>query len=181
MKLHIDGKWVDAQTNQTLLDLVIQLSLFSDRLSDRPLAAKISGEVFTLNYIPVRQQEKDPDRPSIRRAMASSQGEIQLLRYTDPSGKDVYVRSAQFVLFLAVRQLWPQAKAKMNCTVGSGLYVEVESCPDFSAERLKAYVTELVKRDIPLNRRRVTTDFARNYFREQGQEDKARLLSWRTA
>ena len=181
MELYIDGLKITASAGQSLRDLVKELGLDSERLSQRPLAAKIAGEVFTLNYIPVREQEVSSERASIRRAMASSNGQIQLLRYADDAGRDTYTRTAQFVLFLAVRQLWPDAVAKMNCTVGSGLYISVKGAKEFSAEKVRTQVAELVCRDIPLLRRRVTTQSAEAYYRNDGQLDKAELLRWRAA
>ena len=76
MKLTIDGKTITAQPDMTLLALVRQLGLDSDRLSQRPLAAKLAGEVFNLNYIPVRIADVCQERPSIRRAMAASDGKV---------------------------------------------------------------------------------------------------------
>ena len=179
MKLMIDGRCIQAQTGQSLLELVKQLGLEGKTLKDRPLAAKIAGEVFTLNYIPQREQDRDPERPSLRRAMAASNGEVRLLRYDDPAGKECYIRTAQFVIFLAMRQLWPKARAKMNCTLGSSVYIEVLGAEDFSASRLKSQVAELIGREIPLIRRRVSLQTAIDRFSREGQTDKARLLSWR--
>ena len=178
MELRIDGIPVNPQPGQTLLDLIKQLNLDSPSLSLRPLAAKIAGEVFNLNYIPVRNSDIQQERPSIRRAMAASNGEVALLRYTDPAGKDVYARTAQFVIFLALRELWPDARAKMNCTVGRALFVQV-FCDSFSATELKKAVMNLVQQDIPLLRRRVSTKEAITRYHAQGQTDKARLLSIR--
>ena len=116
-----------------------------------PLAAKIAGRVFTLNYIPVRQKDIDtPERSSVRKAMAASDGKVTLLRYSDPTGRDAYRRTAQFVLFLAIRRLWPEARAKMNCTVGSGLYVKVIGATDFSSDKLKEEVWKIVAENIVL-------------------------------
>ena len=92
MKLQIDGYEIVANPGQTLLELVQNLNLDRDILSKRPLAAKIAGEVFNLNYVPVRVSELSQDRPSIRRAMAASGGQISLLYYQDPTGRDVYER-----------------------------------------------------------------------------------------
>ena len=103
MKLVIDGREIIARPGESLLDIVKQMGLFTGRLSADPLVAKIAGEVFTLNYIPVRQKDTGPDRSSIRRAMAASGGQVHLLRYGDPTGREVYNRTAQFVLFLAIR------------------------------------------------------------------------------
>ena len=80
MLLRIDGHCVEAQPEQSLLQIVRQLGMDSSELSGRPLAAKIAGEVFTLNYVPVRKKDMDQDRPSMRRAMAASGGEVRLLR-----------------------------------------------------------------------------------------------------
>ena len=179
MTLYIDGKAIEPRPNMTLRDLVAELGFDTNKLSTRPLAAKIAGEVFNLNYIPVRQKDADADRPSMRQAMAASNGQVRLLRFSDSAGKEVYTRTAQFVIFLALHRLWPDAKAKMNCTLGSGLFVAVTNCEDFSATALKEEMQRIVSQDIPLVRHRVTTESAMEAFRRNGHEDKARLLSWR--
>ena len=179
MNLHLDNHTVIVKPGQRLLDLIRQEGLDDPKLSLRPIAAKIAGEVFTLNYVPLRQKDVDSDRPSIRRAMAASQGQVHLLRCTDPAGRECYLRTAQFVIFLALRQLWPGVRAKMNCTLGSSVYIQVYDCEDFSAEKLKQRMQELVDQDIPLIRRRVPLKAAVDHYRRDGQQDKARLLSWR--
>ena len=181
MKLWIDGYEVTARPGQSLLEIVKELGLVTGKLSTDPLVARIAGEVFTLNYIPLRHKDALPETPNTRRAMAASGGKIRLIRYADPAGKDTYVRTAQFVIFLAFYRLWPNARAKMNCTLGPGLYIEVQNAPDFSAERLKAEIADIVARDIPLQRRRVSTADAIAYFESRGSDDKARLLKCRTA
>ena len=181
MKLQIDGRQIQAMPGASLLELVKQLGLDAPELSRRPLAAKIAGEVFTLNYIPVRQRDGDTERSSIRRAMAASDGEVRLLRYGDEAGKECYLRTAWFVIFLAIRQLWPKASAKTSCTLGSNLYIEVMGVPDFSPERLKEHIAQLVAQDIPLIRRRVPLTEAMERYEADAQPDKTRLLSWRQA
>ena len=179
MKLTIDGNAVTLQPGQTLLEVVQRLSLDSQHLSERPLAAKIAGEVFTLNYIPLR--EKDMTRTGTRAAMAASDGNIKLLYYTDAAGKELYTRTAQFVVFLALRRLWPNAKAKIHCTIGSGLFFELEKGEDYSLERLEQEIRSIIAADIPLIRSRTTTQRAMAYFAANGRADKARLLADRKA
>ena len=179
MYLTIDGKKIQAKPEQSLLDLVRELGLDGTGLREKPLAAKIAGEVFTLNYIPVRQKDVDTERPSIRRAMAAADGVVRLLRYGDEAGKACYLRTARFVIFLALRQLWPDAVCKMNCTLGSSVYIQVEGVSDFSVARLKERISELVTQDIPLIRRRVPLAEAIDRYTSDGQADKARLLAWR--
>ena len=146
MYLTIDGKKIQAKPQQSLLDLIRELGLTGNSLLQKPLAAKIAGEVFTLNYIPVRQQDADADRPSMRRAMAASGGEVRLLRYCDEAGKECYLRTAWFVIFLALRQLWPEAVCNMNCTLGSSVFIQVMGAQNFSAAALKKRILEIVEK-----------------------------------
>lgn len=180
MQMRLDGVNVHAQPGQSLLDLVRLLGMDSEKFSDRPLAAKLAGEVFNLNYIPVRDLS-DADPSTLRRAVRASGGNASLIRYADPSGRDIYTRTSQFVIFLALRQLWPNARAKMDCTVGNALFVEVQEADDFDPSRLKEKIEDLVRQDIPLLRRRIATDEAKRLFAADGQTDKATLLSWREA
>ena len=179
MKLKIDGMDVIAEPGESLLDILKRIGMAGDKLSNMPIAAKIAGEVFNLNYIPVRLADPERERPSIRRAMAASGGVIQLLRLTDPAGRDVYDRTTQFVVFLAIHQLWPDSRPKMGCTVGPALFVEMTNAPEFSAQLLKQKVLEIQNQNIPLIRQRITTAEAIERFQAAKQDDKAKLLSWR--
>ena len=178
MDLRIDGYHISPRVGQTLLELIRELKLDTPALSRRPLAAKIAGEIFTLNYIPVREQDVQ-ERSTIRRAMEASKGEVRLLTIGDEAGREVYTRTAQFVIFLAIRELWPQATAKISCTLGSSVYIQVEQAEDFSVTRLKEKVSEIVAAGIPLIRKRISLDEAVAHYTREGQTDKARLLKWR--
>ena len=179
MDLRIDGYHISPKAGQTLLELIRELGLDSKTLSSRPLAAKIAGEVFTLNYIPLREKDAS-ERSTIRRAMEASGGEVHLLRYSDGAGQEVYTRTAQFVIFLAIRQLWPEAVAKISCTLGRSVYIQVQNAPEFSVSVLKNRVGEIIGENVPLVRRRVSLESAIARYRAEGQMDKANLLKYRT-
>ena len=180
MKLVIDGREVTVRADQTLLDIISEMGLVTGKLSTDPIAAKIGGDIFTLNYIPLRSKDVRPDSERVREAVAASGGVVRLIRYSDPQGQEVYARTAQFVLFLAIHRLWPKADAKMSFTVGSGLYVKVSGAPDFSAEVLRETVDKIALENIPLTRKRITTAEAIENYKRRGENDKARLLSYRT-
>lgn len=179
MLLSIDGKKIQANPNQSLHALIHELNLDGTQLRDAPLAAKIAGEVFTLNYIPVRLRDSELDTPVVRRAMAASNGEVKLLRYADASGKDVYVRSMLYVVFLAIRKLWPKAEAKVSCTLGNSMYITISGSECVDVLRLKAAIRELVEEDFSFWRIRMSREAAVAAFEKQNQPDKARLLAWR--
>ena len=180
MKLTIDGREVTIRADQSLLDIIREMGLVTGKLSTDPIAAKIAGDVFTLNYIPLREKDVRRDSERVREAVAASDGVVRLIRYSDPAGQEVYTRTAQFVLFLAIEQLWPEAEAKMSFTVGCGLYVKVSGANNFSAEALRERVDKIVEEDIPLFRHRISTKEAIEYYTKNGQDDKARLLGYRT-
>ncbi len=178
MELKINGIMVTPRPDQSLYEMIDELGLFHGRLSTDPIAAKIAGRVFTLNFVPLRQQSED-ERGSIRRAMAASDGNVTLLRYSDPPGAEAYTRTAQFIIFLAIGRLWPKARAIMACTVGSGLYIKVTGVDDFSSERLRAEIESIVAENFTLRRRRIGTKNAIAYYRENGRLDQAHLLKYR--
>ena len=180
MKLIIDGVEVETKVDQSLLEIIREMGLVTGKLSTDPIAAKIGGDIFTLNYIPLRSKDVKKDYERMRVALANSDGRVHLIRYTDQQGYEVYTRTAQFVLFLAIRSLWPRADATMSFTVGSGLYIKVSGAEGFSAEVLREKVDKIVSEDIPLIRKRITTEEAIKYYHLRGEADKARLLSYRT-
>ena len=179
MKLIIDGREIIAEAGESLLDLSKRLGYTVGKLSSDPIVAKIAGRVFTLNYIPVRHKDVTHEKTSVRTAMAASDGVVNLIRYSDPAGRDAYTRTAQFVLFLALGKLWPKALGSMNCTIGQGLYIKVKGAPDFSVDALEKEVERIVGEDFPLIRRRIATKELIEYYEKCGQEDKAELLSYR--
>ena len=178
MKLIIDNIPCEALPGESLYDIVKRLGFVNGQLSNDPIVAKIAGRVFTLGYIPVREKDITPERKTIRTAMSASGGVVKLLRYSDPQGREAYTRTAQFVIFLAIETLWPKSEAKMSCTVGTGIYFKVTGC-DFSVERLKEKINEIIAADLPLTRRKVPTADAIAYYEKQGFDDKAKLLRYR--
>ncbi|HQQ40349.1 MAG TPA: nucleoside kinase, partial [Clostridia bacterium] len=148
-----------------------------------PLAANIAGETFTLNYVPVREQEtKSAQRPTLRRALRASNGEVTLLRYDSARGNRVYERTMLFVFLLAMRKRYPKTRVRINYAVGAGLYTNVGDNMCLSpgeVEGIKQEMRAIVNADLTLERKRVDIDDAIDFFSADGQEDKVRLLQWR--
>ncbi|MBQ7407960.1 MAG: nucleoside kinase [Clostridia bacterium] len=178
MKLIIDGHPITAKYGQTLLDLAKQLGLVKGKLSTDPIVAKFAGKIFTLNYRPVT---KNPDEEiiEVKAAVKAAKGKVKLIRYSDPLGKEAYTRTAQFIIFLAMNRLWPNAQTKMSCSVGAGLYFKVIGAEDFCEKKLKNEVKKIVEEDLVLKRKTTSTKAAIENFAKKGQHDKARLLFYR--
>lgn len=185
MQISIDGQVIEAAAGDRLVDLIRRLGLDTDSLKTRPLAADIAGEVFTLNYVPLRGVEHDeaPSTQRMRRAIAKGGGKVRLIRYNEARGKAVYERTMLFVFFLAMRELFPNAKARVNHAVGAGLDIDIHADEPFGedeVELLREKCRAIVDADYPLERKRLDIRDAIELFERDGQEDKVRLLSWRS-
>ncbi len=183
MQLTIDGRPIEAQPGDSLLCLVKALGLDTDRLSTRPLAARIAGETFTLNYVPVRPESgRRAPQVNTRRALRASNGEVSLIRYDSARGHRVYERTMLFVYLMAVKKLFPAARVIIEYAVGAGLYSTIEKEPALSEAdtvRIKREAKRIARADYKLERKRLDIDDAIEFFERDGQPDKVRLLQWR--
>jgi uridine kinase len=184
MQILIDSIPAEVRTGESLLDIIRRLGLDTDSLKTRPIAADIAGEVFTLNYVPMRQKEQG-DAPTtfrMRKAIRKGSGEVKLIRYGESRGRAIYERTIIYIFFLAMRELFPAAHAKVNYAIGPSLDISVELEPQFTpddVETIRAKMREIVEADFPLLRKRLDIDEAIQFFERDGQEDKVRLLKWR--
>ena len=66
MEIRINGVPTEAKAGESLLDIIRRLGLDTLSLKTRPIAADIAGEVFTLNYIPLREKEQGDNPTTFR-------------------------------------------------------------------------------------------------------------------
>jgi len=165
MRLDIDGMICELETGKTILDAVKRFDLDSKMLKDRPLAAQIGGEIFSLRYMPKKDTK------------------LHLLHYGEDLGKKVYERTLLFIFILAMRRLYPEIRVKVRYSIGTGLYITLhEGKEAFDESRVLALESEMryiVRQKLPLERRRISIDDAVELFEKDGQQDKANLLKWR--
>lgn len=164
MRLKIDGQPVEIREGESIYAAVVKLGLEGASLSVRPLAAQIGGEVYSLRYTPHHEVS------------------IRLLRYCEDAGRRVYEYTAQFVLLLAARRIFPGAKIKVCYALDAGIYITVDKTPALTHADVHALELEshrIAALDLPLVRRRLDIKDAIEFFENDGQIDKVRLLKWR--
>ncbi len=179
MLLKLDGTEVAARPDETLLTLIERAGLNIGALRDRPLAAQIGGEIFSLHYAPVRMRE---GKETMRRHVALCGGDVKLLRIGDAQGWRLYRRTLQLILICAVRRLFPGARAQVQHTLSNGLFITLEKSPALTEKDVRAIYEEcgkIVAADLPLKRERIKRQEALDYFADDGQLDKVRLFQWR--
>ncbi|MCR5808485.1 MAG: nucleoside kinase [Clostridiales bacterium] len=164
MKVTIEGLPFEMRQGQTIMEAAEAIGLMGSGVKDRPIAARIGGEIFNLAYTPLYEAS------------------VSLLRYGDEGGSRVYERTLQFVLIMCVRKLFADARVFVKYSLGDGLYMTIEKEPEFSPEDmllLKEEMRSVIKRDLKLVRKRMSISDALSFFEKDGQLDKAALLKWR--
>jgi len=102
-----------------------------------------------------------------------------MLKYEE--NRRIYERSVRLILLLAVRDVCPGARVRIEHSIGAGVYMNVSGVSLTSAlvRRIEARMHEIAQADLPIIRSRWTRAQAIEYFDAQGQEDTVRLLSYR--
>lgn len=107
--------------------------------------------------------------------------DVEFLDISSPSGLRTYTRSLFFVLYKAVRDLYPDARLRIDTPVAGGYYCRLRF-PDKRAvtpeicEALLKRMREIVVENIPFHRHTCPTEEAVERFRADGLESKAKLL-----
>lgn len=117
--------------------------------------------------------------------------EVRFLTLADPHGEAVYRKSLAFLLVKAVRDLYPECGFTVEHSIGNGYYCTFSNCQttDIDATVLKVDDTVLkgieehmhgmIRRDIPLTRRKIGYVEACELLESSGQPDKLNLLRFR--
>lgn len=164
MIINIEKKPCDIRQGETIMEAAGKLGLMGSGVSDRPLAARIGGEIFNLSYTPMHEVDVD------------------LLHFDDEEGVRVYERTLQFVLIMCMRKLFPGARVFVRYSLGKGVYMTVDKDPAFSEAdmaELKREMERVTAADYRLVRKRMSISEALAFFEKDGQNDKAKLLKWR--
>ncbi|MBQ1946378.1 MAG: nucleoside kinase [Clostridia bacterium] len=108
--------------------------------------------------------------------------ELTPITFAHEEGRRIYERSLRFILLLAVHRCYPEARVRIEHSIGFGLYFELEGKRVTQSDTLKIEDTmrEIVHEDLPFIRNKWSRQQAIDYFTALGWKDKADLLSYRT-
>ncbi|MBN1679699.1 MAG: nucleoside kinase [Anaerolineae bacterium] len=109
---------------------------------------------------------------------------IELVKTDSGDGGRIYRRSLAFLLTVAATELFPDAQIEINYSLPSGAYFcNVRGRDPFSAEEIESIKTrmqEIVAENEPITRHEVKLEDAVELFKTCGDDDKVRLLEFRT-
>ena len=164
----------------------IRIQLPGDRIYDGPagvVVGTLPGAGEDENGLPHLAALVNNNVASLSYGVAIN-ATVRFLTMADPHGWRVYRRSLSFLLAKAVRDLYPESTFTLEHSFGGGLYCTFkqnhrDGIAREQLDALKAHMTELVKRDIPITRHKVSFEDAVREFQAAGQTDKLNLLQFR--
>jgi uridine kinase len=130
------------------------------------LGAKINNRVKSLNY------------------KVYSNKVINFFDASNPSGDAMYNRSLNFLLYKAVKDLYPEEDIIIKHSISGGRYCEFENSEfivdEDVARNIESRMKELVVQNLPFVRRTLLTEEAIAKYQEQKLLDKEKLLKHRS-
>jgi uridine kinase len=106
---------------------------------------------------------------------------IRFIDYSHPDGQRMYIRSLFFILYAAVRELYPQARLKIDHAISRGYYCEIEGLgiefSDTCVHDIKTLMHDIVATDFPFERKGKQLSTVLTEYAESNLVDKVRLYS----
>ena len=106
-------------------------------------------------------------------------GTLEWVTLNTGEGTEVLRHSTSHVMAQAVQSLFPEAKITIGPAIKDGFYYDFDLDRSFSPEdfsRIEAKMKEIVERDLPIVRRSVSREEARQLFAERGENYKIELI-----
>jgi uridine kinase len=163
IQLHLpDGRALTGPRGATVGEF---LHIVKDDFSAPIVAAIINNELHELTYL------------------IEAESSVHPVTMDTADGARIYRRSLVFLLEMAFADLFPKGKLTIDHSVSSGGYFcQVTGRGQLSQSELDAldvHMRELIKENLPFERREVPLEEAMNYFKKLKFNDKVRLLAHR--
>ncbi len=130
-------------------------------LAKAALAGKVNGQLVDLSHV------------------ITDDTEVTIITDKDEAGLEVIRHSSAHLLAQAVKQLFPTAQVTIGPVIDDGFYYDFAFERAFTPEDLtaiEARMQELVKQAIPVQRSEMSRDEAIAFFRDMGEEYKAKII-----
>ncbi len=104
---------------------------------------------------------------------------VSIVTEKDPLALEVIRHSTAHLLAQAVKSLFPTAQVTIGPVIDDGFYYDFAFGRPFTPDdliRIEEKMAELVKQDLPVIRRVISRDEAIKFFRELGEEYKAKII-----
>jgi len=135
---------------------------FQVKLANPIIGALVNNKVKELSFVFVKTKK------------------VEFIDYSHPDGLRLYVRSLFYILYAAVREVFPQVKLKMMHGISRGYYCELAGLnrpiTDSDIFAIKSEMQLLVHKDIPFEKIGLPTEEAVEICKKQNLLFKAKLF-----
>jgi len=104
---------------------------------------------------------------------------VEFIDYSCRDGQRMYLRTLSFILYAAVRNLWPDARLIIDHAISKGYFCEIEGMEKtFTAEDvwlINDEMKSIIRQDIPVQRKMILTETAIELLETNGLFRKAEL------
>jgi threonyl-tRNA synthetase len=105
--------------------------------------------------------------------------EVAIITDKSPEGVEIIRHSTAHLLAQAVKELFPEAQVTIGPVIENGFYYDFAFKRGFTAEdlaKIELRMHEIAKRDYPVSRTVMPRDEAIGFFRDMGEEYKAKII-----
>jgi threonyl-tRNA synthetase len=105
---------------------------------------------------------------------------IDAITFDSDEGRQIFWHSTSHVMAQAVTDLFPEVKLAIGPSIKEGFYYDFDTPEFFSPEdltRIEKRMKEIVKKNLPFQRKELSKSEAENIFREKQEKYKLEILS----
>ncbi len=106
--------------------------------------------------------------------------DVAIITARDPEGLEIIRHSTAHLLAQATQRLFPKAQVTIGPVIDDGFYYDFSFPEGFTPEDMQAIEKEMakiVKENLPVHRELMPRDEAVEFFREMGEEYKAKIIA----
>ena len=107
--------------------------------------------------------------------------QIEFFDYSNRDGQRIYLRTLSFILYAAVKNLWPDARLKIDHAIAKGYYCSLEELDQPLTEediwQIKEEMNSIISQDLPVKRMAMLSEKAVQLFEQEGLTRKAELFN----
>ena len=154
-----DGSVKEFEQGISIMDVAKSIS---EGLARAIVAASVNGEVVGLDY------------------KINEDCELNLFKFDDVEGKDVFRHTSAHMLAQAIKRLYPEAKLAIGPSIENGFYYDIDLEHRLSAEDLEKIEKEMkkiAKEDLAVERFELPREEALAWAKENGEDYKVELIS----
>ncbi len=163
----------------------VQVRLDTGLILEGPVGAPLEAfvaEVWQPDEPPVMAALVDGELRELTFAVRKDV-DVRLLSNATSDGKRIYQRSLTLLMLVAVHELYPEARIRIEHAVTmTGLLCETQGRDPFAEQeiaRIEARMQEIVDQDEPIVKTQVPLEKAKAIFAESGYDERVRLLKYR--